>query len=536
MTKQELLIKYNITEIPNTITLHELCKNTWINIAELSIIYDTSPYNIKKELSNNNIKLPVIPEKEICDLYKLSSLTQEHISSYFNLGINCIYNIIKRNNIVKEIIPLTEEHKQEICRLYAYTSLTKKEICVIFNIKLKRLDLLLMRNNIKKLINVFSLEQELKICELYKTTTHNTVSLAELFITHDGCIGRILKKHKIPIKLLLSPEQESQICNMYKNENHTSTSIAKNMNISQFTVCRTLHKHHIEFNLYYKSKAQKEIFDFISQYVEAKQCNKSLLKGKELDIYIPSKKIAIEYNGLYWHCELNKIESSYHLNKTLECKKYDVQLLHVFEDEWIFKQEIVKSIILNKIGLSETIMARKCSIVEVNSTQATKFIELNHIQGYVHSSINIGLMYHNELVGNMTFGKSRYNKNYSWELIRYCTKLNTSVIGGASKLFSYFTKNHNGTIISYCDLRYGTGKMYEKIGMEYKHTTSPNYFYFHTNKIIRESRLKYQKHKLKKLFPDVYSGDKTESEIMAEKGYHRIYDCGNSVWVYVPNN
>jgi hypothetical protein len=101
---------------------------------------------------------------------------------------------------------------------------------------------------------------------------------------------------------------------------------------------------------------------------------------REIDIFIPSKKLAIEYNGLYWHSE-NFIENTYHLDKTEDCLKQDIKLIHIFEDEWIYKKDIVKSRLLNLIGFSENkIYARNCEIKEVNSREALKFLDENHIQ------------------------------------------------------------------------------------------------------------------------------------------------------------
>ncbi len=212
------------------------------------------------------------------------------------------------------------------------------------------------------------------------------------------------------------------------------------------------------------------------------QSDRSILGGKELDIYIPSHNLAIEFNGIYWHSEgMGKLKN-YHLNKTKGCYDKNIQLLHIFENEWIdpTKQSIWKSIILNKLGIcSRKIFTRKCQINEVDNKTTKQFLLNNHLQGHTSSSVNIGLYYENELVSLMTFGKSRYNKNYQYELIRFCNKLNTLVIGGDSKIFKYFNKTHNPeSIISYTDMRYSNGALYETLGFNRLKNSTPNYFLF----------------------------------------------------------
>jgi len=152
------------------------------------------------------------------------------------------------------------------------------------------------------------------------------------------------------------------------------------------------------------------------QYIEN---DRYVLNGKDLDIYLPEYKIGIEFNGLYWHSELYK-EKDYHLNKTMICKKRNIELLHIFEDDWMFKQHIIKSIILNKLNLIQNkIYARKCVVKEVKSNIARFFLDNNHIQGFSKSSYKLGLYYNNELVSLMTFGYRHTNSKKEFELIRF---------------------------------------------------------------------------------------------------------------------
>jgi hypothetical protein len=249
----------------------------------------------------------------------------------------------------------------------------------------------------------------------------------------------------------------------------------------------------------------------------------------ELDIYIPEKKLAIEFDGLYWHND-NIVKPNYHLNKTELCEKQGIKLIHIFENEWLTKQDIVKSRLKNLLGIyDKTIFARKCQIKEVNNKVSKEFQDKNHIQGSVNSKINLGLYFKNELISLMTFGKCRFDKKHEWELLRFCSKLGYHVPGGASKLLKYFEKNYNPkSLVSYADRKWSCGKVYEKLGFKFIHNSNPNYWYY-KKIILLESRVKYQKHKLKNLLEN-FDENKTEVENMKANGYNRIFDCGNMVF------
>ena len=256
------------------------------------------------------------------------------------------------------------------------------------------------------------------------------------------------------------------------------------------------------------------------------QNKRSIIPPLELDIYLPDYRIAIEINGLYWHSELNGKDKHYHIDKTNRCKEKGVQLIHIFEDEWINRQEIVKSIILNKLGMTQhKISARDCVFKELIKKDVYNFLFTNHIQDPIVGKHNYGLFYENELVQLISLSKPRYNKNFDYELIRSCSKLNTVVVGGFNKLIKNLPIQ--GSLISYVDRRYFTGNSYKD--WRYIGETSPNYYY--TKGYQRESRIKYQKHKLARLFPDIHDDELTEWQIMQLAGYDRIWDCGNFVYV-----
>ncbi|MFW6014799.1 MAG: hypothetical protein ACOCRK_00005, partial [bacterium] len=158
------------------------------------------------------------------------------------------------------------------------------------------------------------------------------------------------------------------------------------------------------------------------------------------------------------------------------------------------------------------------------------FLEENHLQGKDHSLIKLGLYYNNDLLSVMTFGKTRYNKNYEWEMIRFCNKKYYNIIGGAGKLLKHFVKKYNpSSIISYADIRYSNGNLYEKLGFVYLYNSDPNYFY-NKNKTIL-TRIQCQKHKLKKLLGNEFNENKTEVQNMKDNGWQQVFDCGNMVYL-----
>ena len=278
------------------------------------------------------------------------------------------------------------------------------------------------------------------------------------------------------------------------------------------------------------SKMETSLFESLN-ITNKTQSNKSILMNRrELDIYLPYHNLAIEFNGLYWHSELNGKDKNYHLNKTIECEQKSIQLIHVFENEWLEKQNIVKSIIDSKLGqFSKIIHVRECQIKKVRLKEKNQFLKDNHLQGSDKSSIKLGLYYENELVSVITFGKSRHNKKYQYEIHRYCSKIGYQIIGGASNLFKHFIRNYSPkSIITYADRRYSNGEFYKKIGFEKLNESKPNYFYFKGNSGLM-SRIQFQKHKLKDKL-DSFNPDLTEWENMQLNGYDRIWDCGNFVY------
>lgn len=277
------------------------------------------------------------------------------------------------------------------------------------------------------------------------------------------------------------------------------------------------------------SKAEAEIRDFIISLIGEDlvhtNCRNFLSSGKEIDILIPSKLLALEFDGLYYH-QSDFVGKDYHINKTNECEKLGFRLIHIFEDEWMFKKDIVKERLKNILGLSngKRIHARKCTIKEINTNEKNSFLEKFHIQGSDISKIKLGAFYDNKLISVMTFSYGNISKGSKkiedvLELNRFCSNYNYHIPGIASKLLTYFKRNYKWKeIFSYADRRWSHGNLYYKLGFKLNHITKPNYWY--TKGYIRIHRFNLRK---KSTEPKEVS----ESILRYNEGYRKVWDCGN---------
>ncbi|UTS53385.1 putative homing endonuclease [Escherichia phage UE-S1] len=271
------------------------------------------------------------------------------------------------------------------------------------------------------------------------------------------------------------------------------------------------------------SSIQNEIKNFVSTLTECDIIMNDRSNGYEYDIYIPELQIAIEVNGMYWH-KSDMVDKYYHRAKTINSIERGIRLIHIFEDEWYSKQKIIKNRLMNVFQCSSKIYARKCIVKKINTNICYDFLNTNHIQGYTRTGINYGLFYKQELVAVMTFSKSRYDKKFEYELIRYCSR--GTVVGGAGKLLSAFERDYKPlSLMSYADLNWGSGQLYISLNFENLGYTEPKYFYYDPKTKQRFSRQKFRKHKLIEMG---YNSSKTEEEIcLGEIGLYKIYDSGN---------
>lgn len=276
------------------------------------------------------------------------------------------------------------------------------------------------------------------------------------------------------------------------------------------------------------SKIEETLYNYVCELLGKENVisrDREILDGKELDIYIPKLKVAIEYNGLRWHSDEFNKDKNYHLNKLIKCNEKGIRLVQIFEDEWIERQEIVLRKIKHILGFNdgEKIYARKCEVKEINKHLAYEFLDKNHIQGSVDSSVAFGCFYESKLVGVMLF--TQESKDY-WNLTRFATDNDVRCIGVAGKLFKAFLTAYNPTYVkSFADRRWTLSKehnVYTELGFELAEILKPDYKYVNGKK--REHKFGYRKVKLNKKYGVPLEW--TEKQMTEYLGFYRIYDCG----------
>jgi predicted N-acetyltransferase YhbS len=292
------------------------------------------------------------------------------------------------------------------------------------------------------------------------------------------------------------------------------------------------------------SKSEKELLDSLIKGLPDLKFvpnDRTQIKPKELDIYFPDNKLAVEYCGLHWHSikslmnyrGLTETEArKYHRTKMDLCKTEGIRLITIFEDEWINHKDVCVSRIKNALGISEVrVYARNCEIKRICHLDANSFYDRTHLQRGTKQKVAFGLFHKGTLIQVMSLGNlSRNNSSTSniLELKRLSSLPGHTVVGGASKLFKTcveYAKDHNYSIIrSYCDLRWGTGNLYEKLGFKKVSETkyTPHYV---------KGQIRYRNQNLRKTPEERLTG-KPEKTLREEQGYTLIYDCGHQTWDY----
>lgn len=353
-------------------------------------------------------------------------------------------------------------------------------------------------------------------------------------------------------------DPETFIKSHFGDEPPEYSEVAKLCGINKYTVTDILGKQNKLYlvKMVYSSM-ESEVFDFVSELLkddldvntEIQRNTKKIITPKELDLYIPKYKFAIECNPTNTHNSSiggfsNATDAvkpkNYHQLKSKACEELGIFLFHIFGYDWGDKQDIIKSMIKNALGKTDNkIYARNTEIRSVSGADAYKFLTENHRQGGLHSKVRLGLYHNNELVSLMTFGHMRNTIGIGkedlsdcWELARFCNKLNTSVVGGASKLFKHFVKTYNpARIRSFSDIAHTKGTLYESLGFKYLHSSEPNYMWvdYYTNKAY--SRVNAQKRNVQRFLKDFSINlDDPEAKIMVEHGFVQVFDSGTKLW------
>lgn len=373
--------------------------------------------------------------------------------------------------------------------------------------------------DIKKLIQenrwLNKTEHELqKIQEKSNDTFFKNNSLDKIHLILDYCGLELLEEFK---GMLKKHKYKCKKCgNVFKLTFNT---------IKQGNKCQICYPRNIQR----VSVLEKELVEFIKTITtNIVENSRQIIPPQELDIYLPDYNLAIEFNGLWYHSEEgpNSITSKYHLNKTIECEKMGIRLIHLFEDEWVYKKDIVKYRLKQILGVSTSIRihARKCKIKEITKNEKDIFLNKFHIQGKDISRIKLGAFYNDELVSVMTFSKGNISKGSKpkegeWELNRFSSNYNYHIPGIAGKLLMYFKRNYEWIkIFSYADRRWSDGNLYRKLNFNEVYKTKPNYWYIKGLHRIYRYDLKKREDEPKNI---------PEWTLRQSEGYCKIWDCGN---------
>jgi hypothetical protein len=274
------------------------------------------------------------------------------------------------------------------------------------------------------------------------------------------------------------------------------------------------------------SKSELELLAWIQSYYPS--AHKIKQEGQELDILVPELNLGIEYNGLFWHNELNK-PRNYHLNKTVYFKSKNIRVIHIFEHEWLNRQEQIKSFLLSAMNKNEhKIGARKCKFIWSSLKEdiklVQKFMDDYHIQGATSGVRYVTkVLLDNELIGCATFGKHHRNST-EWVLSRFCTKTNYTIQGALAKISKLAFSNLQSDIVSWADYRLSFGNGYLKAGWIQEELLRPDYFYHKGLQVIS----KQSRQKKSVGTPE----GMTEHEHAKLDGLSRIYDCGKIRFKY----
>lgn len=292
----------------------------------------------------------------------------------------------------------------------------------------------------------------------------------------------------------------------------------------------------VKLHGYGSSAGETEMLQFVQSLSDDARKIRLRHNGRryELDVFIEDRRIAIEYCGEYWHSDIN-LGRNYHKAKREWCEEQGICLITVFEHEWHTKRELIESMISTRLGFAQTrLNARDMTIIEISNQRAKEFHNNNHVSGGVNAAAHYGLAVGDDIYSVISVSKPRWNANHDMEIVRFSSRRETIVRGGFSKLFKHVLKEFDpSSVLAYCDLRFGTGGVYNHNGFEATHDTVPNYWYYDKRSDKEgsfESRQKYQKSKLSN-FPE-YDSKKTERQIMLERGYYRIFDCGSRAYVW----
>lgn len=430
--------------------------------------------NVDRDILISNIR-KYKTFKNICNNMNLNAGRLKRLLTYYDLNINDYVSIeeqkkshadnIKKSNLKiygYEHHSLNEKVKEKISEshLKKYDHISKELILEYIN-KYK-----FLRKTAKKLkIGNKALKS---FMNKYNIIYEDIVAEDELKALHKkNIVSANIKKYGVENPAQLESYHEKRKANSLLKYGVDSPS---KLESTKEKILNTMKKNGTNR----RSNQEREVYEFIKSFYKGEVIiNTRKEIGTEMDIYIPEFKIGIEYNGNFWHSlDSKKIKENklYHYDKSIKARNKGIRLIHIYEWEWFDDRirPILESVLKISLGYyEEKIYAKQCVIREIDNKTYKDFCELNHLQGYRHADIKLGLFYKDRLVQLMSFGKPIHSKNkYQYEIVRGCPGSNNIVVGGVSKLYKYFIKNYNPeSIMSFGDFNKFDGSSYEMLGM-----------------------------------------------------------------------
>lgn len=539
-------IKYLIEKYKAGDTISSLAR-------EFGVSIDTVRYRLKSEgvLQNRRTPKCSLHDQTIIELYKQDVPISE-IAHRFNVSTSPIVAILKKHNVRKpnwlKTLPYstieTVLDRNKFEQLVA-THVSQANLMDELGCGQKMIQSLFDYHGIepstssmsRSLINQQKASHDCNkdtFIQLYEQEKFSLESISKMFgISVSFLRHKVKNEWNIPTrdsatvrsseKYIHLQESPEVLRGLLVDEQKTLREVAEQYDCCIDSVHKLAKHNNIQIPKKQRSSAEKEIEKFIMDTIDDDIliCDRSIIHPMELDLYIPSRNLAIEYNGLFWHSELYK-DRSYHKSKTEACEAKGIRLIHIFEDEWRDSRSKCEETIKHLLGKSEKgVFARKVTIRDIPWNRAKAFLERFHLLGAgAPGSYNIGAFSGDDLVGVMVFGQKNNENGTGVELRRFVTdKKNNPGLG--SKMFKYaVTQQGYKEVVAFVDRRWFTGIVKEAIGFKVVGVVPPTLWW--TNGTVRYHRRHFTK---KHLLSD-NNQHLSKRELLKNKGFYRIWDSG----------
>ena len=480
-----------------------------------------------------------ISKDVLYNLYIKKNMMVLEIANMYNVSKSAIETRLKKYGIKKDKKLWSANYKKVILGKYGVDNISQNP-----EIKEKKKSVFLEK------YGVDNPNKSPKIKEKSKQTTlkkYGVDNVAKSKAVKEKTKKTNLEKYGVEWSIRAKQTQDKIKETMIKRYGETNSSKAKA--IKEKTITTNINKYGVPYtcmtkqcrnaNGYTKSKINSNFSKKIKN-IGIKNSQEFNIGKNSFDIKIKESNVLIEINPTYTHNSTNGInyrnhykeptDKKYHYNKTVVARENGYRCIHIFD--WDNQEKII-----NLLKPKKKIYARNLDCKEISQEENTEFLEKYHLQGSCRGQkVRLGLFYKNILVEVMTFGKSRYNKKYEWELLRLCSHCDYQIVGGTEKIFVKFLNNYNAkSIVSYCDNSKFDGNVYEKLGFKLLDYGKPSKHWYNvkTKQHITDNLLRQRG--FDQLFGTNYGKGTSNKNLMLENGFVEIYDSGQSTYLYERN-